>query len=295
MLIKKKGSEVLVRRKPEWLCRAPGSAAETQEIKRILRSGGLHTVCEEARCPNICECFKRKTATFLILGDICTRNCSFCSVKTGVPDLMPEKFESEALSVKNVVASLGLKHVVVTSVTRDDLSDGGASGFVAVIKALRQLESVKTVEVLIPDFAGLSAALDLIIEAQPDVINHNLETVERLYPIIRPQANYERSLRVLEYLKKNGNGILTKTGIMLGLGEKIAEVELLMQDAKRAGVDIFTAGQYLQPSRSAIEVVDYIQPGEFEALRRLADQVGFSKYSIAPLMRSSYNPEANVI
>ena len=260
----------------------------------MLRSGGLHTVCEEARCPNIVECFKRKTATFLILGDICTRNCSFCSVKTGVPVLTPEQFDGEALSIKNVVARLGLKHVVVTSVTRDDLPDGGASGFVAVIKVLRELECVKSVEVLIPDFGGDTAAIDLVIEARPDVINHNLETIKRLYPIIRPQADYERSLGVLEYSKRNGKGIQSKTGIMLGLGEQIAEVESLMQDAKSAGVDIFTAGQYLQPSRSAIEVAEYIRPEEFQELENLAGKVGFPRYSIAPLVRSSYNAEASL-
>lgn len=277
--------------KPEWLRRPPGSAKSTVELKKLLRRTKLNTVCEEARCPNISECFSRGTATFMILGDVCTRRCSFCSVHAGKPTFSEQKFESEAERVVEAANSLGLKHVVVTSVARDDLEDGGASGFVATINGLRRGAAGVTIEVLIPDLRGDSAALQKIVDAGPHVLNHNLETVPRLYRKVRPSAVYGRSLELLQRVKEMNPDILTKTGIMLGLGENEDEVESVMRDAKGVDVDIFTAGQYLQPTRDKLDVVEYLPDDKFKLYETRARAIGFARAFIGPLVRSSYHAE----
>lgn len=277
--------------KPEWLRRPPGSAQSTVELKKLLRQTKLNTVCEEARCPNISECFSRGTATFMILGDVCTRRCSFCSVHAGKPTFGAEEFEAEAERVVEAANTLGLKHVVVTSVARDDLRDGGASGFVATINGLRRGSPGVTIEVLIPDLRGDEDSLRKIVDAAPDVLNHNLETVPRLYRKVRPSAGYERSLELLQRVKSMNSEILTKTGVMLGLGEEEGEVAELMRDAKAAGVDIFTAGQYLQPTRDKLDVVEYLSDEKFSRYEQIARDVGFAQAFIGPLVRSSYHAE----
>ncbi len=284
-----------VQRKPEWLRRPAGNAQETLEIKKLLRKTALNTVCEEARCPNIAECFSRGTATFMILGDVCTRGCRFCAVTTGKPTFATSKFNEEAEHVADAAEALGLKHVVVTSVARDDLPMGGADGFALTVGALRRRLPDVTIEVLVPDFRGNSEAIDVVIEAAPDVLNHNLETVPRLYRRVRPGSNYRRSLDLLERVRKaariTGRGvpIATKTGIMLGLGEQFEEVKELMADAAGIGVTMFTAGQYMQPSRDHLPVEEYVSPAEFERYRKLAEQSGFPQVFVGPLVRSSYH------
>lgn len=278
-------------RKPEWLRRPPASAQETQDLKRLLRKSNLNTVCEEARCPNISECFSRKTATFMILGDVCTRGCRFCSVNTGKPTFEPSKFSNEAEQVAEAAAELGLRHVVVTSVARDDLEDGGASGFVATIRALRERIVGVTVEVLIPDFRGALGPLKQVVEAQPDVINHNLETVPRLYRKVRPGSQYIRSLELLREVSILNPEVLTKTGIMLGLGEEEEEVLNLMRDAREHSIQSFTAGQYLQPTKEHLPVVEYISPERFSWYESQAKALGFRHVAIGPLVRSSYHAD----
>ena len=277
------------RRLPDWLRRPPASARETAELKKLLRRSKLNTVCEEARCPNISECFSRGTATFMILGDVCTRGCRFCSVSTGVPSFREEDFEQEAGSVADAAAELNLRHVVVTSVARDDLSDGGASGFSSTIKALRRRVPGVSIEVLIPDFRGAEFALHLVVDAAPDVLNHNLETVPRLYRRVRPGSSYRRSLELLKKAKKRRPEMLSKTGIMLGLGESRDEVFQLMNDARAHDIDVFTAGQYLQPTREHIEVCEFIALERFDDYRTMAESLGFKHVFIGPLVRSSYH------
>lgn len=284
-----------VQRKPEWLRRPAGNAQETVAIKKLLRKSRLNTVCEEARCPNIAECFSHGTATFMILGDVCTRGCRFCAVTTGKPTFAATKFSEEAEHVADAAESLGLKHVVVTSVARDDLPSGGAEGFSFTVAALRQRLPEITIEVLIPDFRGNATAIDEVIAAAPDVINHNLETVPRLYRRVRPGSNYQRSLDLLarvrraEQLTPRGMPIATKTGIMLGLGEAFDEVKQLMEDAAGIGVTMFTAGQYMQPSREHLPVEEYVTPADFERYRVLAESAGFPQVFVGPLVRSSYH------
>ena len=273
---------------PMWLKRPAGLSPDTAAIKTLLRKNALHTVCEEARCPNICECFSRKTATFLILGDTCTRDCRFCSVKTGIPFAGPAKFAEETASIVQVVSELGLKHVVVTSVTRDDLPDGGASVFADIISAIKENSPWTSVEVLVPDFQGDESAIRTVVEATPQVFNHNLETVSRLYREVRPQANFERSLSVLKMAKCFNENIYTKTGIMLGLGETPDDVFELMKAAHDAKVDIFTAGQYMRPTLSNIQVKEYLSLECFSMYREMALSVGFKTVEVAPLVRSSY-------
>ncbi len=279
--------------KPNWLRRPAGNASETIALKKLLRKSKLNTVCEEARCPNISECFNRGTATFMILGDVCTRGCRFCAVSTGKPIFSPTKFKEEAKSVATAAIELGLKHIVVTSVARDDLKDGGASGFVETIKALREKKPEATVEVLIPDLRGNFDALAQIVEAGPDVLNHNLETVPRLYRKVRPGAVYARSLELLKKAKEisASKKMQTKTGIMLGLGEEKEEVVALMQDAFLQNVDIFTAGQYMQPSKEHLSVQSYLPLDEFMAYEVIAKKIGFSHAFIGPLVRSSYHAD----
>ena len=279
---------------PEWLRRPSASHSETNQIKKILRSSSLNTVCEEARCPNIAECFGRGTATFMILGDICTRGCRFCSVFTGKPLMPSSAFKGEAESLALAVKKMGLKHVVITSVARDDLSDGGASGFVESIKAVRAENPNTTLEVLVPDFRGNPEVAESILAEKPEVFNHNLETIPRLYRRVRPGASYSGSLSLLAMAAKHSPRTLVKSGIMLGLGESQAEVKEVFKDASDSGVSIFTAGQYMQPSRSHLSPEKYLSPNEFNFYRQEALKAGFPHVVIEPLARSSYKAESHL-
>ncbi|MCI0526307.1 MAG: lipoyl synthase [Nitrospira sp.] len=260
------------------------------DLKRIVKNLNLHTVCEEARCPNIWDCWNRGTATFMILGDICTRSCGFCAVKTGRPtELDLEEPERVAQAVK----ALGLKHAVITSVNRDELSDGGAEIFARTIHRIRERLPDCRVEVLIPDFKGSYNALMIVLEAQPDILNHNTETVPRLYSIVRPQAKYERSLELLKRAKEFG--AVTKTGLMLGLGESMDEVLTVMRDLVAVKCDILTLGQYLQPTKGHLPVVRYYHPDEFAQLKSEGLAMGFGHVEAGPLVRSSYHADEQVI
>jgi lipoic acid synthetase len=274
-----------VPRKPEWIrVKAPGSKVFT-ETKAVVRSHGLVTVCEEAGCPNIGECWSKKHATFMIMGDTCTRACAFCDVKTGIPGALDA---GEPDKVAAAVAELGLEHVVVTSVDRDDLADGGAEHFARTIRAIRAAAPATTVEVLTPDFLRKPGALEVVIEAKPDVFNHNLETVPRLYLKIRPGARYFASLRLLQQAKEIDPATFTKSGMMVGLGETREEVMQVMDDLRVAGVDFITIGQYLQPSQRHAAIDRFWTPEEFENLAEIARAKGFSMVSASPLTRSSY-------
>lgn len=288
---KSKDKSNLLKLKPAWLRRPAALGEEVVELKKLLRKSSLHTVCEEARCPNISECFSRGTATFMILGDVCTRGCRFCSVQTGKPVFKPFEFEQEAESVAEAAKALGLKHVVVTSVARDDLPDGGASGFKFTIAALKRVLPAATVEVLIPDFRGEQSSLEIVIEAEPDVINHNLETVPRLYRRVRPGSSFKRSLELLERVKAGSAKIKTKTGIMLGLGENPEEVRDLLAEVESVKVDIFTAGQYMQPSKNHLPVEEYVSLEQFANYESFARQLGIPQVFVGPLVRSSYHAD----
>jgi lipoyl synthase len=273
---------------PPWLRRPPGSVSETRELKQLLRARSLNTVCEEARCPNIAECFSRGTLTFLILGNRCTRRCAFCSVEHG-SDVGGSGEQEEARQVADAVRELGLRHVVITSVTRDDLPDGGARAFAGSVRAVRSRMPEVKIELLVPDFSGSQQALRTVLESGPDVLGHNLETVQRLYHELRPQAVYERSLLMLRRAKELTPTVLTKTGIMLGLGETREEVILLMKEAREQGVDVFTAGQYLQPNKQSYPVQEYLPLAAYEFYSARAKELGFAGVHISPLVRSSYN------
>jgi len=275
------------RKFPPWMKkRLPALAGNVVATKQVLDKLGLNTVCQSALCPNLGECFARRTATFMILGDTCTRDCRFCAVSSGAPSSVDP---GEALRVAQGAAQLGLKHVVITSVTRDDLPDGGAGHFAATIRAIRQhLPEVK-IEVLTPDFNGNLNAIKTVIEAQPDIFNHNLETVPRLYPLARPQAEYIRSLCMLEKIKDLSSDIYTKSGIMVGLGEREEEVIKLMEDLRQVNCDILTIGQYLQPSQNHLEVVEYVHPEVFEKYRMAGEKMGFLHVASSPYVRSSFN------
>jgi len=276
-------------RKPPWLKRRVPVGATYRKIPGMLRKDGLHTVCEEALCPNQGECFSRGTATFLILGDRCTRDCRFCSVAhgpSGPPD--PE----EPVRVAEAVQELGLRYVVITSVTRDDLGDGGAGLFAETIEQIRRRVPETVVELLIPDFLGDGDALRTVLEARPDVLNHNLETVPRLYPSVRPGAVYRRSLQLLERVKRFDPSIPTKSGLMLGLGETPKEIDQTLGDLRRVGCTILTLGQYLQPSAKHLPVHRFVPPGEFEEWRKIGLERGFAEVASGPLVRSSYRAEA---
>jgi lipoic acid synthetase len=281
----------LKKEKPDWLRIKHRQDDDFIKTEEILRKLTLHTVCEEAACPNRCECFGRKTATFMILGNLCTRNCSFCNVEKHKP-LSPDK--DEPYRVAKAVHELGLRHVVITSVTRDDLLDGGAGHFAETIKAIRSLCPEVTIEALIPDFAGDTGALEKIVSLKPDIINHNVETVPSLYSAVRPMAIYERSLLVLRNVKFLDGGIYTKSGIMLGLGEKEDEVYKVILDIKNAGCDILTIGQYLSPSKKHHPVAQYIHPDMFQKFKRFALNAGFLSVASAPLVRSSYMAEKHI-
>jgi lipoic acid synthetase len=272
--------------KPDWIrVRAPGPGA-FGETARLVRGNGLHTVCEEASCPNIGECWAQKHATFLIMGDTCTRACSFCNVKTGLPGPL-DKDEPE--KVAEATARLGLKHVVVTSVDRDDLADGGAEHFALTIRAIRARNPRTTIEVLTPDFLRKDGALEIVVDAAPDVFNHNLETVPSLYLPVRPGARYFHSLRLLQQVKELNPRIFTKSGIMAGLGEERNEVLQVMDDLRSADVDFITIGQYLQPSRKHHAVARYVTPDEFSSYAAIARAKGFLMVSSSPLTRSSHH------
>lgn len=273
--------------RPKWLVVPAPNIDDMNSIQTLLDSGHLHTVCESAQCPNIGECFAKKTCTFMILGDVCTRNCAFCAVTHGLPDLPePQEPDMVALTAKQ----LGLKHVVVTSVTRDDLPDGGAGQFAATIRAIKGENPSATVEVLIPDFKGQGAPLMQVISAGPEVINHNVETVPRLYASVRPGAVYERSLQVLQNisLASSEYRIATKSGLMLGLGETKDEIVEVMKDLLWAGCRILTIGQYLRPSDKHHPVVEFIHPDTFNEVADIGRELGFSQVVAGPLVRSSY-------
>ena len=275
-------------RKPAWIRVKAPTSAEAAEVRQLMRDKNLHTVCEEAACPNIGECWKHKHATFMILGDTCTRACAFCNVKTGKPGAV-DLNEPEHLA--DTVRSMGLKHVVITSVDRDDLDDGGAFQFVAAIATVRRLSPGTTVEILTPDFRDKPGAIDRVAQARPDVFNHNLETVPRLYPGIRPGARYFESLRLLQRVKEVEAEIFTKSGIMVGLGEQRTEVLQVMDDLRSAGVDFLTIGQYLQPTVKHAAVERFVTPDEFEEYKTMARAKGFLMVSASPLTRSSHHAD----
>jgi lipoic acid synthetase len=274
--------------KPDWIrVKAPTSKAYSETLN-LMREYGLNTVCEEAACPNIGECWSNKHATLMILGDICTRACAFCNVATGKP-VGIDIFEPENVGLS--VAKLGLRHVVVTSVDRDDLADGGAAQFVATIQALRKNTPGTTVEVLTPDFRGKEGAVEAVVNAKPDVFNHNLETVHRLYPTIRPGARYDQSLKILDQAKQIDPQIFTKSGIMVGLGEQMDEILQVMDDLRSANVDFMTIGQYLQPTPKHVGVDRFLTPDEFDQLKRKGLAKGFLHVAATPLTRSSYHAD----
>lgn len=256
------------------------------ELKRLVREEGLHTICEEARCPNMAECWSNGTATLLLLGDVCTRACGFCAVASGRPATVDA---GEPSRVARTVRALGLRHAVLTSVTRDDLADGGASIFAESIREIREQVPSCAVEVLIPDFGGNWNALATVMEASPDVLNHNVETVPRLYGIVRPKAVYTRSLELLRRAKDTGTGALTKSGLMVGLGERENEVIAVLEDLHQKQVDVVTIGQYLRPSARHIPVVRYYPPAEFDSLKQAAREIGLPHVESGPLVRSSYH------
>lgn len=273
--------------KPDWIrVKAPTSIGYL-ETRNLMRDLSLNTVCEEASCPNIGECWSKKHATVMILGDVCTRACAFCNVRTGMPRKVDDQ---EPGHVAEAAAKLGLEHIVITSVDRDDLADGGASQFVKVIRALREQAPDTTIEILTPDFRGkMRNAVDAIVEAGPDVYNHNLETVPRLYPVIRPGARYYASLRLLEEVKSLNPKIFTKSGIMLGLGEERLEVHQVMDDMRSVGIDFLTIGQYLQPTPKHAKVIDFVTPKAFAAFAAIGRAKGFLQVAASPLTRSSYH------
>lgn len=276
-------------RKPSWLKRRIPAGTSSRKIPDLLRRGGLHTVCEEALCPNQGECFSRGTATFLILGDRCTRDCRFCSVAQG-PSGPPDP--EEPARVAGAVREMGLHYVVITSVTRDDLADGGAGLFARTIREIQARNPKTLVEVLIPDFQGDERALRKVLEARPDVLNHNLETVPRLYPSVRPEAVYRRSLELLERVEAYDAAIPTKSGLMLGLGESPEEIGRTLGDLRRAGCSLLTLGQYLQPTRRHLPVHRFVHPDEFEEWRKFALDLGFAEVASGPFVRSSYRAES---
>jgi lipoic acid synthetase len=273
-------------KRPEWLkVRAPGGEVFAS-IKSMMREKSLHTVCEEAHCPNINECWNSGTATFMILGDVCVRNCKFCAVKSG-KGLAPDP--SEPVMVAESIAKMNLKHAVITSVTRDDLQDGGSTHWAETIRKIREYNPFTTIEVLIPDFKGNSDDLLRVFCEKPDILNHNIETVPRLYPIVRPQANYNKSLLVLKKAKEFG--LRTKTGIMVGLGETLEEIIDVMIDLRHIEVKIITIGQYLQPTKEHLPVSRFVTPEEFRQYKRIGIEMGFEHIESAPLVRSSYHAE----
>ena len=278
----------MMRRHPDWLKVRIGGGENFSKVKNLLRSAKLHTICEEARCPNIAECFGGGTAVFLILGNVCTRDCKYCNVIHGNPRSLNK---NEPRDIAESVKTLGLKYVVVTSVTRDDLKDGGASIFYETVREIRRLNDACKIEVLIPDFKGDATAVQKVVDAAPDVINHNIEVVEELFPLIRPQGDYRRSLGVVKTIKTMDRRIPTKSGFMVGLGETNEQILVTMRDLRDADVDFLTMGQYLQPTRNHVPVKKYYTPDEFEELKNTALQLGFTHVESGPLVRSSYHAQ----
>ncbi len=275
-------------RKPDWIRVKAPTSAEHASVRRLMRGRHLHTVCEEAACPNIGECWQRKHASFLIMGDICTRACAFCNVRTGRPTALdPEEPGNLAASVRD----MGLTHVVITSVDRDDLDDGGAGHYVACIEAIRDQSPDTTIEVLTPDFRDKPGALETLMAAGPDVFNHNLETVPRLYPTIRPGARYYHSLNLLDRARALNPAVFTKSGLMVGLGEDDGEIQQVMDDMRAAGVDFLTVGQYLQPTRKHAAVDRYVTPEAFQILEKRAYAKGFLMVAATPFTRSSHHAD----
>ena len=272
-------------RLPQYLKRPIIDTEKTREVRKILKTNCLHTVCENARCPNKNECYTNRTATFLIMGNYCTRNCRYCNISCHKPEPLDEM---EPLHVAKAVYDLGLKYAVITSVTRDDLEDGGAEHFADCIYEIRKLSPNTQIEILTPDFKNSKESLDIIIKSSPDVFNHNIETVRDVFKTARPQGNYERSLKVLEYIKNNSS-IQTKSGLMIGLGETYEQIEETLRDLHRVGCDILTIGQYIQPSKEHLPVAKYYELKEYETLKQMAKDIGFKNYQIGPLVRSSYN------
>lgn len=273
-------------RLPLWLKAKPPLGENCRKVKSLLAQLDLHTVCQEANCPNIGACFEEKTVTFLILGKICTRGCNFCNVDRGVPlPLNP----LEPLHIAQVVKKLSLEYAVITSVTRDDLEDGGASHFAQVIKEIKNLDPDCKVEVLVPDFKGSFESLKIVLKEKPEVLNHNLETVKRLYPVVRKGADYKRSLILLEKSKEYDSSIITKSGVIIGMGEEWEEIVELMQDLRRVNCDLLTIGQYLSPSDKHLPVKKYYSPEEFVELEKIGVKFGFLKVESGPLVRSSYH------
>ncbi len=278
-----------VDRKPGWLKVDLPSGETYRDLKKMMRSKSLHTVCEEAKCPNIAECWGAGTATFMVMGDTCTRSCGFCNIKTGRP--MPLDVD-EPRHVAESIRQMGVKHAVITSVDRDELPDCGAGHFAETIREVRAMNTGTTVEVLIPDFKGELEHLQHVIDARPDVLNHNTETVPSLYRRVRPQARYEWTLSVLRESKRQG--MRTKTGIMLGLGETREELLQTMRDLAEAGVDVLTLGQYMQPTRNHLPIERWVSPEEFDELRVIGEEMGFDIVESGPLVRSSYHAERHV-
>jgi lipoyl synthase len=281
----------VIRPRPEWLkVRIPGGE-QYHVIKNLMRSKQLHTVCEEAGCPNMGECWGQGTATFLIMGDICTRSCGFCDIKTGRP--LPLDWQ-EPERVAQAVHAMNLRHVVITSVNRDERKDGGAPIFALCVQRIRERQPGCSIELLVPDFKGSAEALQIVMEARPEILNHNVETVPRLFKRVQPQDRYEWALATLGNAKRMDEEVLTKSGIMLGLGEEWDEVVAVMRDLADCGVDILTAGQYLQPSRKHLPIERYYSPAEFADLRRIGLEMGFKWVESGPLVRSSYRADQQV-
>jgi len=272
-------------RLPEYLKRPIIDTEKTRTVRKILKTNCLNTVCENARCPNKNECYTKNTATFLIMGNSCTRNCKYCNISCSKPE--PLDFE-EPTHIAKAVKELGLKYAVITSVTRDDLPDGGAEHFAQCIYEIRKVTSDVKIEILTPDFKNKKESLDTIIKARPDVFNHNIEAVRAIFKTVRPQGNYDNSLNVLKYIKDTGN-IKTKSGLIIGLGETFEQIEETLTDLYNAGCDILTIGQYIQPSKQHFPVAKYYKPEEYEELKKLAAKIGIKHSQIGPLVRSSYN------
>jgi lipoic acid synthetase len=273
-------------KRPDWLKVKLPTGDNYSDVKNLMRKQQLHTVCEEAKCPNIAECWNHRTATFMILGDTCTRSCGFCNVKLGIPNKLDL---DEPKRVAESVEELNLRHVVITSVNRDELEDGGASIFSETVRFIRQRMPRTTIEILIPDFKGSISAFEIIMQNPPDILNHNLETVSRLYPVVRPQAKYSRSLELIKWFKQKE--LKTKSGIMVGIGEKVDEVILLMQDLRSSGCDILTIGQYLQPTKLHLPVDRFVSPEEFNFYKVEGLKMGFKIVESSPLVRSSYHAD----
>lgn len=273
---------------PKWLTKRFPASREIDTTTTLLENLGLNTVCQSAECPNLGECFAKRTATFIIMGDSCTRNCRFCAVTKGKPLLIDK---NEPNKVATAVGQLGLKHVVITSVTRDDLPDGGARHFAATIADIRNIAPGTTIEVLTPDFKGDFEVLSVIIEAHPDIFNHNVETVPRLYPTVRPEAQYQRSLKLLRVVKQMDPTIFTKSGLMVGLGERRAEVLNVMADLREVNCDVLTIGQYLQPTSQHLPVIEFINPKVFDYYQIKGKKLGFLHVAAGPFVRSSYHAD----